>query len=225
MQDLLEVDSVIKSFGTKQILTDIYLSCSNGDIIGLLGRNGIGKSTLLKIIFGTLKAENKFIRINQKVLDKPFQKKDLIQYLPQHEFFPKYLTVKEAAQLYFKKKQIDLLLDDRILKMVENTRISSLSGGEGRYLEIKTLLYTKAKFVLLDEPFNGVAPILVDTIKEIIKQQSEYKGIILTDHDYHNVMDVANKYYLMFDGGLKKIENKMDLINWGYIPETKKEKL
>ena len=57
--DILKVDSIIKSFDNRQILTDIYLQCSTGDIIGLFGRNGIGKSTFLKIIFGTLSANNK----------------------------------------------------------------------------------------------------------------------------------------------------------------------
>ncbi len=70
MSDILEIDSVIKSFDVKQILTDIYLKCQTGDIIGILGRNGTGKSTLLKILFGTLKAENSFIKINGKVYDR-----------------------------------------------------------------------------------------------------------------------------------------------------------
>jgi ABC-type (unclassified) transport system, ATPase component len=220
MQDLLEVDSVIKSYDLRQILTDVYVKCVSGDIIGLLGRNGIGKSTMLKIIFGTLVADNKFIRINQQVIDKPYLKKDLINYLPQDGFLPVNLTVKQVVGLYFNDSTI--ILDDEILNKVINTRISNLSGGEGRYLEIKMLLFSKSKFVLLDEPFNGVAPILIDSIKDLIKKQSISKGIILTDHDYRNVLDVANRYYLMFDGGLKEITDKNELIDWGYIPESKR---
>jgi lipopolysaccharide export system ATP-binding protein len=220
MRDLLEVDSVIKSYDLRQILTDVYVKCVSGDIIGLLGRNGIGKSTMLKIIFGTLVADNKFIRINQQVIDKPYLKKDLINYLPQDGFLPVNMTVKQVVGLYFNDSTI--ILDDDILKNVINTRISNLSGGEGRYLEIKMLLFSKSKFVLLDEPFNGVAPILIDSIKDLIKEQSISKGIILTDHDYRNVLDVANKYYLMFDGGLKEITDKSELIDWGYIPESKR---
>jgi lipopolysaccharide export system ATP-binding protein len=220
MRDLLEVDSVIKSYDLRQILTDVYVKCVSGDIIGLLGRNGIGKSTMLKIIFGTLVADNKFIRINQQVIDKPYLKRDLINYLPQDGFLPVNLTVKQVVGLYFNDST--LILDDDILKKVINTKISNLSGGEGRYLEIKMLLFSKSKFVLLDEPFNGVAPILIDSIKDLIKEQSINKGIILTDHDYRNVLDVANRYYLMFDGGLKEITDKNELIDWGYIPESKR---
>ena len=221
MQDLLEADSIVKSYDLRHILTDVYVKCVSGDIIGLLGRNGIGKSTMLKIIFGTLVADNKFIRINQQVIDKPYLKRDLINYLPQDGFLPANLTVKQVVGLYFNDST--LILDDDILKKVINTRISNLSGGEGRYLEIKMLLFSKSKFVLLDEPFNGVAPILIDSIKDLIKEQSISKGIILTDHDYINVLDVANRYYLMFDGGLKEITKKNELIDWGYMPESKRE--
>ena len=104
---------------------------------------------------------------------------------------------------------------------VTGTKIRNLSGGESRYLEVKLLLNHDANFVLLDEPFNGISPLHVELIKKMILYQSLKKGIILTDHDYRNVLDVANKYYLLFDGGLKTIKTKQDLINWGYVPENK----
>ena len=147
MQDILEVDSIIKSFDLKQVLTDVYLKCGSGDIIGLFGRSGIGKSTLLKIIFGSLAADNKFIRINQQVVDKPYKKKDILNYLPQDGFLPAKLTVKQVAGLYFDIENAQQLLNDDILRRVLETKISNLSGGEGRYLEIKLLLFSKSKFV------------------------------------------------------------------------------
>jgi ABC-type multidrug transport system ATPase subunit len=224
MQDLLEVDSVIKTFGTTQVLTDIYLRCVTGDIIGLLGRNGCGKTTLLKIIFGTLAGDYKFIRINGQVYQKPYTDRNLIQYLPQDGFLPGNLTVEKAAGLYYGRSRAQALLEDEILDPVRKTKVSHLSGGESRYLEIRMLLFSDAKFVMLDEPFNGVAPIVVDSIKEVIRQQSKRKGIILTDHDYRNVLDVANRYLLMVDGGLKKMNGRNDLVDWGYIPESGREK-
>jgi lipopolysaccharide export system ATP-binding protein len=221
MQDLLEVDSIVKSFDLKQVLTDVNLKCSKGDIIGLVGRNGIGKSTLLKIIFGVLNANNKYIRINNKVIEKPFLSKELIKYLPQSGFLPLNLTVQQVVGLYFKKEDKSVFLDDEILNKLLNTKISHLSGGEGRYLEIKMLLKSNAKFILLDEPFNGVAPLLIESIKKMIKNESFNKGIILTDHDYSNVLSIANKLYLMFDGGLKEIKDKQELKDWGYLLELK----
>jgi lipopolysaccharide export system ATP-binding protein len=221
MSNLLEVDSIRKEFGTNQVLTDIYLKCQSGDIIGLLGRNGSGKTTLLKIIFGTLYTDYKFIRINNITLNQPFKSKNLLAYLNQDNFLPKDLTVKQIVRIYSYRLDQQEFLDDEILAKINDTKIHSLSGGESRYLEVKLLLNLNSFFVLLDEPFNGISPLHVEQIKRLILDKSLKKGIILTDHDYRNVLDVANKYYLLFDGGLKTIKTKQDLIDWGYVPDNK----
>ncbi len=220
MSVLLEADSIRKEFGTNQVLTDISLRCRPGDIIGLLGRNGSGKSTLLKIIFGTLHTDHKFIRINEKILNQPFKKKRQVAYLSQDNFLPKDITVKYAIKTYSDFLDEDAILEDAVLSKVSDTRIRDLSGGESRYLEVKLLLNLETSFLLLDEPFNGISPLHIDLIKNMILDKSVNKGIILTDHDYRNVLDVANSYYLLFDGGLRSIKTKQDLIDWGYIPEN-----
>ena len=219
MSNLLEVDSIRKSFGDKQVLTDIALKCQPGGIIGLLGRNGSGKSTLLKIIFGTLFTDYKFIRINDKILDQPFKTKKIIAYLSQDNFLPKNITVKQVAEIYSDDLDQKGFLDDGVLSKVSGTKIQNLSGGESRYLEVKLLLTLNSSFVLLDEPFNGISPLHIELVKKIILDKSVKKGIILTDHDYRNVLDVANKYYLLFDGGLKPIKTRQELIDWGYVPD------
>ena len=220
MSSTLEVDSIIKTYGRKQVLTDIYLKCCSREIIGILGRNGIGKSTLLEIIFGTQKAERKFIRIDGNIYDKAFKVKNLISFLPQFNFLPKYLTVEQAARLYLGKIVQHFLLNDILLEKIRNTKISSLSGGELRYLEVRLVLSTHSKFALLDEPFKGSSPILIEKIKEFIIAASQKKGIILTDHDYRNVLGVANRQYIIFDGGMKKVQDQKELIQWGYLPTS-----
>jgi lipopolysaccharide export system ATP-binding protein len=221
MSNLLEIDSVVKSYGLYDVLTDIYLKCQTGDIIGMLGRNGTGKSTLMKILFGTLQADRKFIRIDGKVYNQPYKIINEICYLPQDSFLPKYMSVEKAIELYLGKQQVTNFLEDSILQKLNTSKISHLSGGELRYLEIKLLLHTDCKFILLDEPFNGVSPILVGEIKKLILKTSEFKGIILTDHDYRNVLDVANQFCLIYDGGIKKIDDKQELVRWGYISESR----
>jgi ABC-type multidrug transport system ATPase subunit len=221
MSRLLEVDSIRKAFGDKQVLTDIALKCKPGDIIGLLGRNGSGKSTLLKIIFGTLFTDYKFIRINDEILDQPFKTKNIISYLNQDNFLPKNITVKQVVEIYSDDLDQKGFLEDEVLSKVLGTKIRNLSGGESRYLEVKLLLTLDSLFVLLDEPFNGISPLHIDIVKNMIIDKSVKRGIILTDHDYRNVLDVANKYYLLFDGGLKSIKTKQDLIDWGYVPDSK----
>ena len=78
----LEVTSVIKEYNNHQILTDVYLTCLTGEVVGLLGRNGTGKSTLLQIIFGTLDAVSQNISIDGKQIDHPYLKGNLIAYGP-----------------------------------------------------------------------------------------------------------------------------------------------
>lgn len=224
MSDLLEADSIRKSFGDNQVLTDISIRCETGDIIGLLGRNGSGKSTLLKILFGTLYTDHKFIRINNTILSQPFKEKKCISYLSQDNLLPKNITVKKAVEIYSDNLDQIGFLDDEIFSKILDTKIGYLSGGESRYLEVKLVLCLNTSFVLLDEPFNGISPLHIELIKELIRDKSRQKGIILTDHDYRNVLDVATRYYLLFDGGLKKINTKEDLIEWGYVPEEKIEK-
>ena len=223
MSSLLEIDSVIKSFGGREILTDIYLRCETGDVIGILGRNGTGKSTLLKILFGTQSAERKFIRIDGQVLDKSYTSPDQICYLPQHNFLLHHLTVEKTIKTFLNKKNCDVFLDDSLLFPLRGHKVSQLSGGEMRYLEVKLLLHTENKFVLLDEPFNEISPVTIDLIKEMIRKASANKGIILTDHDYRNVLDVANKYLLLYDGGIKRISDKEELVRWNYISKHKAE--
>jgi ABC-type multidrug transport system ATPase subunit len=221
MSNLLEIDSVIKTYDTKQILTDVYLKCKTGEIIGMLGRNGSGKSTLLKILFGTLSAERKFIRIDGKQYEQTYKSINEMCYLPQHSFLLNHLKIIKIVELYLGTDQIDSFMDDPVLSVVKTHKISQLSGGELRYLEIKLLLHVNCKFALLDEPFNGVSPLMIESIKELIVKMSKHKGIILTDHDYRNVLDVANRYCLIFDGGIKEIQDKQELVKWGYISESK----
>jgi lipopolysaccharide export system ATP-binding protein len=218
MHNVLEIDSVLKSFDGRRILSDIYLKCETGDIIGMLGRNGSGKSTLLKILFGAMATDHKYIKINGIAYNKPFKTIGLISYLPQHPFLLQHLSVEQTAIIYLDGLGIDSFFNDSLLGKLRQNKIAMLSGGEARYLEIKLLLSMPAKFVLLDEPFNGVAPIMIDQLKAMITQHSKTKGVILTDHDYNNVLDVANKSCIVYDGGIKPIENKSDLVRYNYLP-------
>jgi len=223
MPNLLEIDSVVKTYDSEFVLTDIYLKCKTGDIIGMLGRNGTGKSTLLKILFGILPADRKFIKIDGKVYDQPYKTINEICYLPQHPFLPNQFKVNKAVELYLGKSNVVSFLEDSVLSELKTSKIAHLSGGELRYLEIKLLLHLDCKFVLLDEPFNGLSPLLIEKIKKMILEMSEFKGIILTDHDYRNVMNVANRFCLIYDGGIKTITDVQELVRWGYISKSRIE--
>jgi len=219
MKNILEVDSVQKSFDNKIILSDVYLKCETGNIIGILGRNGTGKSTLLKIIFGILGAENKFIRINSKIRKRAYIHKNEIVYLPQDNFIPKSFKVSKAVKLFLDKDKVLELKKDDFIQKIYPKKISQLSSGEQRYLEIMLCLCNNAKFTLLDEPYNGLSPILIKNVNRLILKYSAEKGIILTDHNYRNVLMVANQLYLIKDCATKKLKNEDELIRYGYLKE------
>jgi ABC-type multidrug transport system ATPase subunit len=214
---ILEVDSVRKLFGNKLVVSDVYLKCETNNIIGLLGRNGSGKSTLLKIIFGIVSAENKCIRIDGIVKNKTAAVLKEISYLHQEQFIPNYFSVKKSISLSIGNLEENEFLNDNLIQSIFNKKISQLSSGELRYLEIKLVLYNSSKFVLLDEQFNGLSPLMVEKVIQLIKDNSFKKGIIITDHDYENVMAIATQLLLMKDGKIHTIKDKTDLIEKQYL--------
>ena len=216
---VLEVDSVMKSFRYKHLLADIYLKCTTGEVIGILGRNGTGKSTLLQIIFGSTEAESKSIRINGKYLEKAFSDGDKIAYLPQGSFLPNGLSVSSVIRTYLADETIrnSVLANARIEPLLKK-KISALSGGEKRYLQVLLILNLPTAFALLDEPFSQVEPLYKTDIKALINLHKQEKGIIITDHDYVNLMDVSDRTVLLIGGALKPILDTNQLIECNYLP-------
>ena len=214
----LHVDSVRKVFGERQILNDIFISCKTGEIIGLLGRNGSGKSTLLKIIFGSIPAENKFVAVDGKKVHSLAEASGLICYLPQQNFLPDHVKVHTIISCFLKPAAAADLKSRKIVKPWLTQFAKQLSGGERRILEILLLMCSEAAYILLDEPFNGLSPINIEKIKEIISTGAIDKGIIITDHDYRNVLDIASSVMLLKDGHTKHIKDRDDLVRLGYLP-------
>ncbi len=213
----LFVDSILKTYGTKQVLTDIHLTCKKGEIVGLLGRNGSGKSTLLKIIFGGVGAEGKYIRVGEKIINNLSENRKLINYLPQDNFLPSHIKIDRIINLFCNQTEGDIIRNIDWVKPYLHKKSSRLSGGERRMLEVYLIIYSDAKFVLIDEPFNGIAPLYKEELKTRIKEQTQNKGFIITDHDYRNVINLASRIVLIFDGGTKNIDNNEELIEWGYL--------
>ena len=216
-KSVLEVDSVQKQYDGKIILSDVYLKCETNNIIGVLGRNGSGKSTLLKIIFGIVIADFKFVRIDGEVKSKTSELLHQISYLPQENFIPNLFSVNKAIVLSIPKDKLDEFYADEMIQSILSKKVKHLSGGELRYLEIKIILNNPSKFVLLDEPYNGLSPIIIEKINELIISISKEKGIIITDHNYENVIKVSTKLVLMKEGKLHHLKDKNELVEKGYL--------
>ncbi|PNW28693.1 ABC transporter ATP-binding protein [Formosa algae] len=216
----LHIDSVTKSYNNNVILSDIFMSCKKGEIKGLIGRNGSGKSTLLKIVFGTVKAESKFVRIGHAVIKTVSDGRHLINYLPQDNFLPNHISIQAIIHLFLDKQHRDLVLENAYVKPVLHLKNQQLSGGERRLIEILLIIHSNATFILLDEPFNGLSPIMKEYIIEYIKKMKANKGYIITDHDYENVIHLADKLMYLQNGYLREILDKSELIALGYMTKS-----
>jgi len=225
VEHTLDVKSVIHSFGKRQLLSDISFTCKTGDVIGIFGRNGTGKSTLLKILFGTLRARNSEIYLDNKIVEKNIRLNKFIAYHHQEVFLPKNITVRNLIPLYFPdgEKQNKLFYDPGINK-IEKQKVGVLSIGEQRYLQFLLILNSDQHFLLLDEPFTMLEPLYKDLVKEKIEGYKNDKGFIITDHYYLDVLQVANTKKLIRDGVMMTVKYDNDLVEFGYLSSNFKSK-
>ncbi len=216
MTNILEIDSVRLEFGSSSILNNVYLKCKTGNIIGLLGRNGTGKSCLMKILFGEQIPNDKSMRINRSPIYGTNRSPKDIKYLPQSNFAPTSLTVKRVLS------DFNLYFDDLIsvfpeFKKLYKSKLGNLSGGERRIFEIYLILVSQTKFCMLDEPFSQVMPVHVSSIKNLILREKENKGIIITDHMYTHVLDICDDLYVITNGQTYLTKSVEDIERLGYI--------
>jgi ABC-type lipopolysaccharide export system ATPase subunit len=216
MLHTLEVDSVVLDFGTKRVLQNVYLKSETGKITGLLGRNGTGKSCLMKIVFGMLIPNDKSIRLDKvSYQDSNRNPKDM-RYLPQFDFIPKSLTIKQIFA-DFELDFSDMISLFPNLEKFHFSKLKNLSGGEQRIIEIYTLVASKTKFCMLDEPFSQVMPIYIDTIKKLIVREKQNKGIIITDHLYKHIVDICDDLYVINNGEIYLTKDVHDLEKYEYV--------
>lgn len=153
---ILEIDSAELAFGERRILSGVYLLVETGGVTAVLGRNGCGKSCLMKILSGSLKAGFCSMRIDGK-WHRRFTEKE-IRYLPQHPFIPGWLRLERAlGDFRLQREDLERWFPEFI--SLRGTRIGELSGGEQRILECFIILRSPARFILLDEPFSQIAPL------------------------------------------------------------------
>lgn len=213
---MLKVDSIQLEFDGRKILQDVWLQCTQGEIIGLLGRNGSGKSSLLRIIFGSLNPAYKYVSIDDKFIKKGYYNQR-IAYLPQHPYLPNGIKISSLAKMLVDEMLWDDFAAHSIYQEHHHKKAGELSGGERRQLEMLMIVHNRADFILLDEPFTHITPVQADDFKGTIRKCAQTKGIIVTDHQYRNILDVSDKIILLHDGATKHITNHEELIKYNYI--------
>ncbi|SEW49763.1 ATP-binding cassette domain-containing protein [Chitinophaga arvensicola] len=215
----LHADSVFKYINGRELLTDCFLRCETGEVVGILGRNGCGKSTFLKIIFGTVDCHHKYVSINGKRYEAPYKTAGLMAYLPQQPFLPGTLTVREVIDVFTDSEdEKNNVSDDEYIRPHLSQKVNALSGGERRYLEILLLVNSAAAFILLDEPFNALDPLTKERVMLLIHAYRSKKGFIITDHDYRHIIAASDRIILVANGSFQHIHALTELEDKHYLP-------
>lgn len=210
----LKASHLAKSYKARQVVRDVSLSINSGQIVGLLGPNGAGKTTCFYMIVGLVRADQGLIEIDSHdITHLPMHGRARagIGYLPQEASIFRKLSVADNIMAILetrrdlsrleRKEVLETLLQEFHVSHLRNSLGMSLSGGERRRIEIARALATDPKFILLDEPFAGVDPISVGDIKQIIHHlKSKGIGVLITDHNVRETLDICETAYIVSDG-------------------------
>lgn len=192
---LLEIKNLYKSYGNKEVLKNINLEIPSGKIIGLLGKNGTGKTTLIKLINGLLTIDKGEILINGKEIGT--ESKLAIAYLPERTYLDKSMTIKETLE-FFKEfyENFDIKKARKLLKTLdlnENQKLVKMSKGMQEKVQLVLVMSRKVDLYILDEPLGGVDPATRDYILDtILTNFNEGASILISTHlisDIERILD------------------------------------
>lgn len=211
---VLEVDSLYKRFGKKQVVRDVSFSMHEGEVVGFLGPNGAGKTTVFYMIVGFISpTAGRIFLGGRNITGKAMYKRARagISYLPQEASVFRKLTVEKNVWAILetrrdltrkeKRHRLDELLEELGISANRRQKAYTLSGGERRRTEIARSLAIEPKFLLLDEPFAGIDPIAVYEIKSIVQSLSQKGiGVLITDHNVRDTLEITHRSYIIKDG-------------------------
>jgi len=223
---LLETKGLAKTYDGRQVVKGVDITVKRGEIVGLLGPNGAGKTTTFYMIVGIVPPnKGTIIFDNHDITNMAIHERARfgIGYLAQEPSIFRKLTVQENINAILetlplsrieRKRRLASLLEELNIAHLAKNKAFTLSGGERRRLEITRALVTNPSFILLDEPFSGIDPIVVNEAQEIIKElKAKGLGILLTDHNVRETLSITDRAYLISDGSILISGSAHDLIN------------
>ena len=218
--------NISKSFGERVVLRKIDIHLNKGEMLGLLGSNGAGKSTFMNIVLGLLKSDFGDIFLGStKLTPLPIHQRSKlgIAYLPQQTSIFRGLTVYEnllgIAQIVKKstvdqKDVVEKLMAEFSITHLRDIKATSLSGGERRRAEIARCLINNPKVLLLDEPFAGVDLLSIQDIKGLLlKLQTRGCAVLVTDHNASQLLSVVDRAYVLANGNIVANGTPRQIIN------------
>jgi len=233
MKTKLIVRNVSKSYNKKPVLRDISLELEQGGVVGLFGPNGAGKTTLFSIIIGLIRTDFGYLTVGDTdITQLPIYMRARlgISYLPQESSIFRGLSVKDNIKAILEIKYRDTeeieqkatqLLDEFSISHLQNKLSTTLSGGERRRLEIARVLATNPSFILLDEPLAGIDPLVISDIKKLVLHLKKRNiGILITDHNVRDTLDIVDRAYVIYDGKILINGTPSDIINSSDVKEV-----
>ena len=223
---ILKSTNLVKRYKKRTVVNNVSIEVHQGECVGLLGPNGAGKTTTFYMTVGLIKPDEGDVYLNdEKITHLPMYRRAQkgLGYLAQEASIFRTLSVEdnilavlEMTQLSKteQKEKLETLLEEFGLNRVRTSMGNVLSGGERRRTEIARALAVNPKFILLDEPFAGIDPIAVEDIQTVVRKLKEKNiGILITDHNVHETLNITDRSYLLYSGSVIKSGTAEDLAN------------
>ncbi|WP_341659903.1 LPS export ABC transporter ATP-binding protein [Blattabacterium cuenoti] len=221
----LKTNNLYKKYKNKYVVNNVSIQLNKGEIVGLIGPNGAGKTTSFYMIVGLIKPDKgKIFLLNQDITFYPMYKRTKIGigYLAQEPSIFRKLSVEDNILCILEMQKIsnqekkrikEKLIEELGLQKIRNHRGDLISGGERRRTEIARCLAINPKFILLDEPFSGIDPITIEELQKIIFfLRKKNIGILVTDHNIQEILTIADRIYLMFNGKIIKCGSTVEIM-------------
>lgn len=200
---ILECENLSKNYGSLKALDELNLKLESGKIIGLLGPNGHGKTTLIKTLSGLLRQDKGTVLIDGKKVG--VETKKIVSYLPERSYLSPGMKIRDVAKFFeefyedFDIKRANAMIDE--LGLDRESRLKSLSKGNMEKVQLIMVMSRKAKLYLLDEPMGGVDPAARDYIlKTIISNYSEDATVIISTHLIQDVEQILDEVVFLKEG-------------------------
>jgi lipopolysaccharide export system ATP-binding protein len=211
---ILKTNKLVKRYGGRTVVNEVSFDVQEGEIVGLLGRNGAGKTTSFRMTVGMIQPDGGQVVFNgQEITRLPMyqrarrgmgylsQEPSIFQRLTVHENLMAILETRPMSRAQQRQRAEELMAQFDLAKL-RDQQARTLSGGERRKLEIARALITEPSLILLDEPFSGVDPVAVEELQAEIRRlrQVHHIAMLVTDHNVQRTLEIVDRAYVIFEG-------------------------